>query len=182
MGVAAAAFDSQGRLQCASCGRWFAAERVAKHQDICLRIKNKRRQPFDSYQQRKFDPLIHRVDRKTNAADPCGVQTPHNNPSQPPNKNRARNSPAAAGSPAAAARHSAAAAGGRPTATAAARRAPAAAPAAGRLAAAGGRAAAAAPAAAARPAATRIARASGPISETNACSLDNPLAYPNYPA
>ncbi|CDJ36434.1 LOW QUALITY PROTEIN: uncharacterized protein EMH_0085340 [Eimeria mitis] len=70
-GVAAAsAFDSQGRLECAVCGRWFAADRIAIHQGICERLSYKRRQPFDSFKQRRFDPLIHRAEEKVDAAAP----------------------------------------------------------------------------------------------------------------
>ncbi|XP_026192784.1 uncharacterized protein LOC113147213 [Cyclospora cayetanensis] len=54
-------FDSSGRLQCTICYRWFAADRVAKHQSICASIFHKKRQVFDSFKQRKFDPLIHRA-------------------------------------------------------------------------------------------------------------------------
>ncbi|KAL8273295.1 hypothetical protein Esti_002796 [Eimeria stiedai] len=54
-------FDSCGRLQCAVCGRWFNADRVAKHQGICERTSQKKRAVFDSFKQRKFDALIHRA-------------------------------------------------------------------------------------------------------------------------
>lgn len=45
-------FDEGGRLQCAVCGRWFAADRVATHQRICDKVNTKQRTPFDSSEQR----------------------------------------------------------------------------------------------------------------------------------
>ncbi|KAL8433644.1 hypothetical protein ACSSS7_003742 [Eimeria intestinalis] len=54
-------FDASGRLQCAVCGRWFNADRVAKHQGICERTSQKKRAVFDSFRQRKFDALIQRA-------------------------------------------------------------------------------------------------------------------------
>ena len=54
-------FDSLGRLQCAVCGRWFSADRVAKHQGICSYLARRQRTVFDSFKQRRFDPLVHRA-------------------------------------------------------------------------------------------------------------------------
>lgn len=60
-GAVSNVFDSSGRLQCAVCGRWFNADRVAKHQAICRTIGQNKRPVFDSFKQRKFDPQIHRA-------------------------------------------------------------------------------------------------------------------------
>lgn len=54
-------FDEYNRLQCAVCGRWFTADRVAKHQGICSTISQKKRPVFDSFRQRRFNPQIHRA-------------------------------------------------------------------------------------------------------------------------
>ncbi|KAL8452203.1 hypothetical protein Emed_001510 [Eimeria media] len=77
-GEVSTVFDASGRLQCAVCGRWFNADRVAKHQGICERTSQKKRAVFDSFKQRKFDALIHRaapvsVPAAANSSDGGGV-------------------------------------------------------------------------------------------------------------
>ncbi|CDJ52662.1 hypothetical protein, conserved [Eimeria brunetti] len=227
--AAAAVFDDKGRLQCAVCSRWFAADRVSIHQNICQKIAAKRRQPFDSFKQRRFDPLIQRVSKeqqqqqrlqhqqqrqqrhqqrqqqqqqqlqlqqqqqqqRLNPRRPGGLE-----PDSPVYRQHQRaaaavgsSRPAAAAAAAAAARRgpaAPAAAAARPSVAAASRPSFAAA----RPAAAAARPPAAATAAAAAAAARRPPggapggrgpMAGGPLLQTNECSADNPLAYPNYP-
>ncbi|KAL8431575.1 hypothetical protein Efla_000621 [Eimeria flavescens] len=69
-------FDSSGRLQCAICGRWFTADRVARHQSICQRVFEKKRPVFDSFKQRKFDAQIHRAAEPAAAASAAKVRRP----------------------------------------------------------------------------------------------------------
>lgn len=72
-GPISTAFDEQGRLQCAVCGRWFNADRIATHQNICSRISTHKRQTFDSFKQRKFDPLIQKAEPRPDSPCWCSV-------------------------------------------------------------------------------------------------------------
>lgn len=79
-------FDEAGRMCCPVCNRWFNQDRIGKHQAICRKLeennKRKKRPVFDSFQQRKFDPLIQRSDVEerhakvsaTGAVDPSALK------------------------------------------------------------------------------------------------------------
>lgn len=84
-------FDEGGRLQCAVCGRWFSAERIATHQRICENVSAKQRPPFDSSEKRLKGTPSHLTQeppmpprRKTNSQQTKQSLPPTNRASQRP--------------------------------------------------------------------------------------------------
>ncbi|XP_041969006.1 zinc finger C2HC domain-containing protein 1C-like isoform X2 [Aricia agestis] len=70
--------DGEG---CAVCGRRFAPDRLAKHQEICKKTSTKKRKPFDVLKHRlagtEAEPFIPKL-RKSTAASAAKTQAPAN--------------------------------------------------------------------------------------------------------
>ncbi|XP_063539423.1 uncharacterized protein LOC134748564 isoform X2 [Cydia strobilella] len=70
--VPAAQSSTGAGVPCSVCGRRFAEDRLAKHEDICRRAQTKKRKPFDALKHRlagtEAEPFISKL-RKSNTSN-----------------------------------------------------------------------------------------------------------------